>query len=311
MKKKLLASMVFLGLGLRVLPAQAADPASCQMVRFGDVGWSDAAVTNGVAMNVLAGMGYKTKLTMVTLSVAYLSLENHQLDVFLSDWEPSGASYIDPYLKRGKVERLSESLSGARYTLAVPDYVSKAGLTDFKDIAGWGSKLNNTIYGIESGNDGNKIVLGMIKSNDFSLGKFHLNESSEQGMLSQVSRAISAQKPIVFLAWEPHPMNMRFHLTYLSGGDKQFGASATVNTIAASGYAAKCPNVAHFLKQLNFSIAQENEMMTTIADTHTQPAKATKDWLKTHPEVLDKWLDGVTTLDGATALPAVKASLGL
>ncbi|MCH4090973.1 choline ABC transporter substrate-binding protein [Acetobacter sp.] len=309
MKKKILASMVFLGMGLRVLPAHAAEAEACQMVRIGDVGWSDAAVTNGVAANLLAGLGYKTKTTMVTLAVAYLSLENHQLDVFLSDWEPSGASYIDPYLKRGKVERIVKNLAGARYTLAVPDYVAKQGLTQFKDIAGWASKLNSTIYGIESGNDGNKIVLDIIKANDFGLGKFHLNESSEQGMLSQVSRAVSAQKPIVFLAWEPHPMNMNFHLTYLSGGEKQFGASAEVNTIVTSGYVEKCPNVGHLLKQLTFTIPAENEMMKEVAETHAKPEKVAKDWLKAHPEAVEKWLDGVSTADGKPGLSAVKTYL--
>lgn len=310
MKKKLLASMVFLGVGLRVLPTQAAEPEACQMVRIGDVGWSDAAVTNGVTMNLLAGLGYKTRETMVTLAVAYLSLENHQLDIFLSDWEPSGASYVDPYLKRGKVERITKNLAGARYTLAVPDYVAQQGLKDFKDIASWGPKLNNMIYGIESGNDGNKIILDMIKANDFGLGKFHLNESSEQGMLSQVARAIPAQKPIVFLAWEPHPMNMNFHLTYLTGGEKQFGASAEVNTVVGSGYVEKCPNVGHLLKQLTFTIPSENEMMKTISESHTKPAQATKDWMKAHPEAVEKWLDGVTTVDGKPGLPAVQAYLG-
>ncbi|MFT8719700.1 choline ABC transporter substrate-binding protein [Acetobacter sp.] len=309
MKKKLLGSLLGLSLSFGAFSAHAADPAECQLVRFGDVGWSDAAVTNGVATNLLEGMGYKTKLTMVTLSVAYLSLENHQLDVFLSDWEPSGSSYADPYLKRGKVERLGASLTGARYSLGVPDYVAKEGLKTFSDLAAWSSKLHNTIYGIESGNDGNKIILDMIKNNDFNLGTFRLNESSEQGMLSQVARAVSSQKPIVFLAWEPHPMNMRFHLTYLVGGEKQFGATAEVMTDVAAGYATKCPNVARLLKQLTFTIESENEMMTTIAEKHGKPAQVTKEWMKAHPEVVEKWLDGVTTLDGAPALPAVKAYL--
>lgn len=310
MKKKLLASMVFLGVGLRILPAQAAEPEACQMVRIGDAGWSDSAVINGVATNLLTGLGYKNKITMVTLAVAYLSLENHQLDVFLSDWEPSGASFIDPYLKRGKVERINKNLVDAHYSLAVPDYVGKEGLKKFEDIAGWAEKLNNTIYGIESGNDGNKIILNIIKNDDFGLGKFHLNESSEQGMLSQVGRAISAHKPIVFLAWEPHPMNINFHLTYLTGAEKQFGASAEVDTVVSSGYVEKCPNIGHMLKQLTLSVPSESEMMKTVSDSHTKPENVTKDWMKTHPDAVAKWLEGVTTVDGKPGLPAVQAYLG-
>jgi len=30
-------------------------------------------------------------------------------------------------------------------------------------------------------------------------------------------------RPIVFLAWDPHPMNIQFELRYLAGGDSAFG----------------------------------------------------------------------------------------
>jgi glycine betaine/proline transport system substrate-binding protein len=63
----------------------------------------------------------------------------------------------------------------------------------------------------------------MIKQNLFGLGTFKLIESSEQGMLAEVERAVRAQLPIVFLGCDPHPMNMRFNMRYLSGGDAVFG----------------------------------------------------------------------------------------
>lgn len=313
MKTLFLAASALLASALCALPARAADPdpASCQLVRMGDAGWTDATAVTNLTANILQGMGYRTKTPMIALSVAYLSQQIKQLDVFMSDWEPSAASVVGPYLQKGAVERLTTNLSGAHYTLAVPDYVTAAGLRDFKDIAGWADKLHSTIYGIEPGNDGNRLLLGMVQHNDFGLGKFKVNESSEQGMLSQVSRAIAAQQPIVFLAWEPHPMNMHFHITYLTGGDKIFGASASVNTIVRNGYAQECPNVGRLLKQLVFTVQAENEMMQAISENHVPAPLATKQWLKAHPEVLDKWLAGVVTTDGAPALPAVRAFLGL
>ena len=101
---------------------------------------------------------------------------------------------------------------GAKYTLAVPAYAYEAGLKSFADIERFAPQLNASIYGIEPGNDGNRLVLSMIKQNLFGLGGFKLVESSEQGMLAEVERAIHARQPIVFLAWDPHPMNMRFDL---------------------------------------------------------------------------------------------------
>ena len=49
--------------------------------------------------------------------------------------------------------------------------------------------------GIEPGNDGNRLVLSLIQQNLFGLGTFTLVESSEQGMLAQVDRAVREKKP--------------------------------------------------------------------------------------------------------------------
>ena len=41
------------------------------------------------------------------------------------------------------------------------------------------------------------------------------------------------------------------------------------------------------------------------------PEEAAADWLRAHPEVLNDWLEGVTTWEGEEGLPAVKAALGI
>ena len=44
----------------------------------------------------------------------------------------------------------------------MPKYAYDAGLKDFADIAKFSDKLDGKIYGIEPGNDGNRLILGMI-----------------------------------------------------------------------------------------------------------------------------------------------------
>jgi glycine betaine/proline transport system substrate-binding protein len=93
--------------------------------------------------------------------------------------------------------------------------------------------------------------MDMIADNAFGLGdaEFEVVESSEQGMLAQVARATDRDEPIVFLGWEPHPMNANFELTYLTGGDDWFGpdlGGATVFTNTRAGFAAECPNLGAF-----------------------------------------------------------------
>jgi glycine betaine/proline transport system substrate-binding protein len=55
----------------------------------------------------------------------------------------------------------------------------------------------------------------------------------------------------------------------------------------------------------------ENEIMGAILNDGEEPNAAASAWLKEHPDVLDGWLEGVTTFDGDPGLPAVKEHLGL
>ena len=51
--------------------------------------------------------------------------------------------------------------------------------------------------------------------------------------------------------------------------------------------------------------------MGAILDEGLAPEDAASAWLEDHPEVLESWLDGVTTLEGEPGLPAVKEHLGI
>ena len=141
-----------------------------------------------------------------------------------------------------------------------------------------------------------------------------LVESSEQGMLAEVTRADNEGKAIVFLGWEPHPMNANFKMTYLTGGDDYFGPNfggATVFTNVRKGYLEECPNVGKLLQNLAFTLPMESKVMGGILDDGLEPADAATAWLKANPASLDSWLAGVTTFDGGDGLAAVKAHLGL
>ena len=294
--------------------AQAADPESCQTVRFSDVGWTDITATTAATSVVLEGLGYEPETEILSVPVTYASLKNQDIDVFLGNWMPTMEADVRPYLEDGSVENVGVNLEGAKYTLAVPSYLAEQGLRDFADIDKFREQLDGQIYGIEPGNDGNRLILKMIDEDAFGLEGFELVESSEQGMLAQVARATRGDEPIVFLGWEPHPMNANFELTYLSGGDDWFGPNyggATVYTNVRKGYLEECPNVGQLLGNLTFTLPMENEIMGAILDEGQDPEEAAASWLKKHPDVLETWLQGVTTFAGEPGLPAVKENLGL
>lgn len=292
--------------------AAALEPVACRNVRFADVGWTDIAATTGMASVVLEALGYRPSVTMASVPIAFSGLKTRQIDVFLGYWSPSMTPLIEPYLKAGQIKVLAEpNLSGAKYTLAVPDYVAAAGLRDFKDIARFKAQLDGKIYGIEAGNDGNRLIDGMIRKQQYGLGGFKLVESSEAGMLAELERAELRKKWMVFLAWEPHPMNVQHKLRYLSGGDAVFGpnfGAAKVFTALPPDYEARCANVGRLLRNLRFSTDMENQVMGPIMNK-VRPETAAREYLKKNPAVLTSWLAGVNTFDGRPGLPIVSQAL--
>lgn len=290
----------------------AADPAQCQKVRFADVGWTDIAATTGMASVVLEGLGYKPTTTIASVPITFAGIKNKQIDAFLGYWNPSMTPMIEPFVKAGQIKVLDRpNLVGAKYTLAVPDYVAAAGLKTFADIAKFKDKLDGKIIGIEPGNDGNLLIQDMIKKNQFGLTGFKLVESSEAGMLSEVERAIRQKKWVVFLGWEPHPMNVKYKMAYLSGGDDVFGPNygeAKVFTALATDYQTRCPNAAKLLTNLQFTTDIENRVMGPIMNKE-KPEVAARNYLKKNPFMLKSWLAGVTTFDGKDGMAAVQRHL--
>jgi glycine betaine/proline transport system substrate-binding protein len=289
----------------------AADPPSCQVVRISDIGWTDVTATTALFSSLVRELGYEPQVTVLSVPVTYASMKNKDIDVFLGNWMPSMEGDRKAYVEDHSIDVIGANLTGAKYTLAVPAYTYEAGLHDFADIRRFAPQLNNAIYGIEPGNDGNRLVLSMIRQSLFGLSDFKLIESSEQGMLAEVERAIHNHQPIVFLAWDPHPMNMRFDLRYLSGGDAVFGPNfggATIYTNTRTGYSSACPNLGKLLRNLKFTLTGENRMMDAILNQHQQPEAAAQAWLKANPTAVRAWLDGVTTYDGRPALAALRST---
>ena len=280
----------------------SVEPGSCRVVRMSDIGWTDVTATTGFASHVLRQLGYEPKVTVLSLPVTFASLRNRDIDVFLGNWMPSQKADRQPYLDDGSIEVVRANMTEAKYTLAVPAYLYEQGLRDFADIAKFAEPLKRKMYGIEPGNDGNRMMIELIEADRFGLGGFTLVESSEQGMLAQVERSYNAREPIVFFGWQPHPMNKRYDMRYLSGGDDTFGPNfggAIIHTVVRKGYLQECPNVGRFLRNLSFTGAMENDLMDGILNRKLAPEESAAVWLRANPQVLAPLLEGVTRADGA------------
>lgn len=311
MSKIIKATVAAVALTVAV-PALADDAATCGTVRLSDPGWTDITATNGVANALLTGLGYTPDIKTLSVPIGYEALKNGETDVFLGNWMPAQQKFRDDLDASGKTEELVQNLTGAKFTLAVTDAIKDLPVKDFADLDAHKDAFQGKIYGIEPGAPANQSIQKMIDADKFGLGDWELVESSEQGMLAQVQRNDSAGTPSVFLAWAPHPMNVKMNVIYLTGGDEEFGpdfGGATVHTVARKEWVAACPNAAKLFSQLVFDVDMENVLMGNILDDAMDPAEAAKAWIAANPDRVGTWLEGVTTLDGQPGADAVLASV--
>lgn len=302
---KLKTSLSILALSAFGAPAFA----QCDTVTFSDVGWTDITATTAATTFVLEALGYKTETKVLSVPVTYISMAEGDIDVFLGNWMPTMEGDIAAYREAGTVDTVRANLNGTAYTLATNGPGAALGIKTFADITTHADALEGKVYGIEAGNDGNRIVMDLISADTYGLSAVEMVESSEQGMLAQVDRATRKDKPVVFLGWAPHPMNSNFEVTYLTGGEEWFGAEGDVYTNTRAGYVAECPNIGKFLSNLSFTLAMENEIMGAILTDGEDAGDAAKAWLKANPAALGPWLEGVTGKGGGDAMAAVKAEL--
>jgi glycine betaine/proline transport system substrate-binding protein len=302
-----LAKALVLGAGLSAMVsgASAADAESCKAVRFADVGWTDIQVITSIASILFDGLGYQSEVKTLSVPVTYASLKNKDIDVFLGNWMPSMTADIKPYLDDKSVEQLPANLEGAGYGIVVPQYVADAGVKSIADVAANKDKFGGKFYGIESGNDGNRIIGDIIKDPNNKLDGFELVESSEAGMLTEAEKAIKNNEWIMFLGWTPHPIMGEMKIHYLTGVDSYGFGPATVHTNVRAGYLGECPNAGKLVSNLKFNLKMEGDMMAPVLKDGKDPKAVAMEWIKANPDSINAWLDGVTALDGSDAKAAV------
>jgi glycine betaine/proline transport system substrate-binding protein len=303
-----LATALVAGAGLlaTVTAAQAGDAESCKAVRFADVGWTEIQVISEIASNMFTALGYTGEVKTLSVPITFASLKSKDVDVFFGNWMPSQTADIQAYLDDKSIEQLSVNLEGAGYGIVVPQYVADAGVKSLADLAANKDKFQGKMFGIESGNDGNRIMQGFIDDAKNNLGGWTVVESSEAGMLTEAEKAMKNNEWIVFLGWTPHPVMGDMKLHYLSGVESAGFGAASVYTDTRAGWAAECPNAAKLVSNMKFTLPMVGgSIMAPVLKDGKDPKAVAAEWITTNKDTVSAWLEGVTTMDGGDAKAAV------
>jgi glycine betaine/proline transport system substrate-binding protein len=292
-------------------PSQVATPGGdSHTLRLVQQPWEDLTVENQIVSDIVGALGYRTQVQELSVPLGAQALANGQADAYLGNWWPSQQSTFDKYLSSGQINVASTMVTGTTYAPAVPDYVAeRENIHSLADLAAHSAEFDNKILGIEPGTPGNQYIQNAIQKNAYGLGQWQLVESGTPAMLADVARLMAQQKPVVFLAWKPHWMNVKWKLTYLDDPQHVWPGAGEIRVLTRKGLPKDDPNLVRFLSQIRV----DTDTASTWIDQFGNKVPAeeiARTWIRTHQDVVGAWLNGVNSLDGQPAATVVRAKLG-
>ncbi|MCF8030777.1 MAG: ABC transporter substrate-binding protein [Desulfohalobiaceae bacterium] len=302
---------ILLVCALGLLPATAA-AAKDARIKMGTINWPGVTVKTEIAKQILETLGYQVQTMELQVAPTLKAVSNGQLDVFLGCWLPNQITYMKGYLEEGTITKLGQNLDQTIYCHAVPQYVWDAGVhsladldkPEFRDKFDLNGDGKPELYGIESGNVGNKNTLEAIDKDIYGLGDWDFVSSSTAGMLSQVKKAAKNKDWIVFQGWKPHWMVIEWDLKFLKDPKEIWegqGRNTSVWTIIHSGFDEKHPNVTRFLEQIRVLPEWQSQWIYDFTYKNEEPEKVARRWIGNNMDIVAMWTYGVTSVDGENA----------
>lgn len=259
--------------------------------------WEDLMVENQIVKSVLSKRGYETTIQDLSVPVAANGLSTGQIDVYLGNWWPSQKGPFQKLIESGDVEVIDTLVEGVAYEPAVPSYVAeKYGVRSLADLDQHGDAFGREILGIEPGTPGNQSISNAIKTDAYGLGDWKLVESSTPAMLSEVQRRVNNDEPVVFLAWDPHWMNVTWDLVYLDDPEGVWPGAGEIRVVARGGFSEENPDVARFLSRMKVDKSTASQWIHRVGKKGESPEAVAQDWISKNQDQIDNWLQGVKSV---------------
>lgn len=253
-------------------------------VEIAYVEWSCATASSNVVKAVLnEEMGYDADIVSVTAAAMWQATASGDVDGFVTAWLPVTHGHYYEKVK-DEVENLGPLATGAKIGLVVPEYVDIDSIADLNDHA---AKFDGTITGIDPGAG---IMSKSEKALDaYNLDNMTLGEGSGATMTAMLSEAVENEDWIVVTGWSPHWKFGRWDLKYLEDPKNVYGGSEDITTIVREGLEEDMPEVYAFLDRFSWDLSVMQGLMAKNQE-NGKPYENAKEFIKNHPELVDKWL---------------------
>lgn len=275
----LLATGVFVG-----ATAQAANK---PITIYTDQYAGNEAISRVAQQLIESHFDTRVELKTVSVGVSFVGTSNDDRGMFMGVWLPRTH---EDYMQRVKddVVNLGIMYKGARLGWAVPSYVPEDQLASFSDLnkPEVKEKLGSRIQGISAGAGEMRLSKQALK--DYALDDYTLTTASGAAMTAQLKRAIDRNDWIVVTAWSPHWMWVRYDLRYLDDPKQALGETETVEAIANPKLVDSEPEIMAFMKRMEFTLDQVNNMAADANDTSYDAAG--ERFIKDNPDLVKSWI---------------------
>ncbi|MBY7143039.1 glycine/betaine ABC transporter [Virgibacillus sp. NKC19-3] len=127
---------------------------------------------------------------------------------------------------------------------------------------------------------------------------WEVQESSEAGMLAELTSAIEEEEPIIVTGWIPHWMFSRFDLKMLEDPEGAFGGEEDINTLVRLGLEKDMPGAYTFFDQFQWEPDHMQDVMMKIEEGQSEQ-DAAQEWVEDNEDLVDSWTEGVEPGNGA------------
>ncbi|WP_239255625.1 glycine betaine ABC transporter substrate-binding protein [Listeria ilorinensis] len=160
-----------------------------------------------------------------------------------------------------------------------------------------GEQINYTITGIDAGAGIMLSTQNALEAYGLADENWQLQTSSTAAMTSTLEKAIKNKQPIVVTGWTPHWMFTKYDLKFLDDPKNVYGDAEDIHTVVRKGLKKDKPSAYEMLDRFNWTQDDMSEVMLDV-NNGMDPEKAAKKWIKSNPDKVAEWTDGIEKVDG-------------
>jgi len=327
-KRKTQIFLLLALIGITLIFAVTTTYAKDKKVVIAEFNWSSAIITSNMMSYVLENkLNIPTEIVTVTQSMSWPAMTKGTVDVKPECWWPNDDGFFKKYVKSfgGNDDvRLNLIIEGGTQGVAIPTYIAqKYNITDYKGLA-----KHANIFDMNGDGKGDFWAggYGWTSSHIAMIQLRDLGVSIDGYMAdswifnAQLKEAIRKKEPICFYFYMPDWPAAVYDITAIKmpeydpakwnyiqkeGGAPDFEKSRItcgwqplkIYVGISNHLEKKNPRAYQFLKNYRLPIEEQNKMIATLENTPDSPAtpidKVVKDWVESHPEIVNEWVKGI------------------